>query len=49
MTMTSTDTVSDIDSFVGMSVYLTASRGIGGQIRQQPEDFVVNEIYKEHR
>jgi tRNA pseudouridine13 synthase len=49
MKMTSTDTVSDIDSFVGMSVYLTASRGIGGQIRQQPEDFVVNEIYKEHR
>ncbi|MGZ4919764.1 MAG: tRNA pseudouridine(13) synthase TruD [Halobacteriota archaeon] len=48
MTMTSTDTVSDIDSFVGMSVYLTASRGIGGQIRQQPEDFVVNESYKEH-
>ncbi|MGZ4893067.1 MAG: tRNA pseudouridine(13) synthase TruD, partial [Halobacteriota archaeon] len=46
--MTSTDTVSDIDSFVGMSVYLTASRGIGGQIRQQPEDFVVNESYKEH-
>jgi tRNA pseudouridine13 synthase len=31
-----------------MSVYLTASRGIGGQIRQRPEDFVVNEIYKEH-
>jgi tRNA pseudouridine13 synthase len=49
MTMTSTDTVSDIDSFVGMSVYLTASRGIGGQIRQQPEDFVVNEVYKELR
>jgi tRNA pseudouridine13 synthase len=49
MTMTSTDTVPYIDSFVGMSVYLTASRGIGGQIRQQPEDFVVNEIYKEHR
>jgi tRNA pseudouridine13 synthase len=39
--------VSEIDSFVGMSVYLTASRGIGGQIRQRPEDFVVNEIYKE--
>ena len=45
--MTSSETVSDIDSFVGMSVYLTASRGIGGQIRQRPEDFVVNEIYKE--
>jgi len=45
--MTSTETASDIDSFVGMSVYLTASRGIGGQIRQRPEDFVVNEIYKE--
>src|SRR5674536_207191 len=32
-----------------MSVYLTASRGIGGQIRQQPKDFVVNEVYVEHR
>jgi tRNA pseudouridine13 synthase len=32
-----------------MSVYLTASRGIGGQIRQRPEDFVVNEVYVEHR
>jgi tRNA pseudouridine13 synthase len=32
-----------------MSIYLTASHGIGGKIRQQPEDFVVNEIYKEHR
>ena len=49
MTMTRTETVSDLDSFVGMSVYLTASRGIGGQIRQQPEDFVVNEVYVEHR
>jgi len=47
--MTSTETVSEIDSFVGMSVYLTASRGIGGQIRRRPEDFVVNELYNEHR
>src|SRR5665647_1038041 len=49
MTMTRTETVSDLDSFVGMSVYLTASRGIGGQIRQQPKDFVVNEVYVEPR
>jgi tRNA pseudouridine13 synthase len=48
-TMTRTETVSDIDSFVGMSLYLTVSRGIGGQIRQRSEDFVVNEVYKEQR
>jgi tRNA pseudouridine13 synthase len=47
--MTSAETVPDIDVTVGMSVYLTASRGIGGRIRQRPEDFVVNEVYKEHR
>jgi tRNA pseudouridine13 synthase len=48
MMMTRTEAVSDLDSLVGMSVYLTASRGIGGQIRQRPEDFVVNEVYVEH-
>ncbi len=49
ITMTSTVTMSDIDSFVGLSIYLTKSRGIGGQIRQRPEDFIVNELYNEHR
>ncbi|MGZ4880227.1 MAG: tRNA pseudouridine(13) synthase TruD [Halobacteriota archaeon] len=49
MTKTRTEAASDLDSFVGMSIYLTDSRGIGGQIRLRPEDFMVNEVYVENR
>jgi tRNA pseudouridine13 synthase len=43
--MTDAKAVPESDVTVGMTVYLTASRGIGGRIRQRAEDFVVNEVY----
>jgi len=43
--MTDANTVPESDVTVGMMVYLTASGGIGGRIRQRVEDFVVNEVY----
>ena len=45
--MTGPITVPDTDAIVGMTLYLTASRGIGGRTRQLAEDFVVNEVYAE--
>jgi len=43
--MTDAKAVPESDVTVGMMAYLTASRGIGGRIRQRVEDFVVNEVY----
>jgi len=43
--MTDATAVPEGDMAVGMTVYLTACRGIGGRIRQRAEDFVVNEVY----
>ena len=43
--MTDVTVVPESDATVGMTVYLTASRGIGGRIRERVEDFVVNEVY----
>jgi tRNA pseudouridine13 synthase len=37
--------VPEIDAAAGMITYLTASRGIGGLMRQRPQDFIVDEVY----
>jgi tRNA pseudouridine13 synthase len=37
--------VPEIDAAAGMTTYLTASRGIGGLMRQRPQDFIVDEVY----
>ena len=39
--------VSKIDQDIGMSVYSTSFSGIGGSIRNNPEDFVVSEVLDE--
>jgi tRNA pseudouridine13 synthase len=43
--MNGVDTIPDSDATAGMTVYLTVSPGIGGQVRQCATDFVVNEVY----
>jgi hypothetical protein len=37
--------VPEVDVKAGMEVYLTRSRGLGGKIRQNVEDFKVDEVY----
>jgi len=37
--------VPDVDVKAGMEVYLTRSQGLGGKIRQNVEDFKVDEVY----
>jgi tRNA pseudouridine13 synthase len=46
--MTGPITVPDTDAIVGMTLYLTVSRGIGGRTRQRAEDFMVNEVHTDH-
>ena len=36
-----------IDQDIGMSVYSTSFLGIGGSIRNKPEDFLVSEVLSE--
>jgi tRNA pseudouridine13 synthase len=36
--------VSKYDAFIGMDVFTTQSPGIGGRLKQSPEDFLVQEI-----
>jgi tRNA pseudouridine13 synthase len=40
--------VPEIDAAAGMTIYLTASCGIGGGTRERPEDFMVDEVYTDH-
>lgn len=39
--------IPDLDSQIGINVYSTSSNGIGGTIRNSPEDFEVSEVISE--
>ena len=39
--------VSEKDKSIGIGVYSTKAKGIGGKIKQEPEDFIVQEITPE--
>ena len=39
--------IPDLDSQIGITVYSTGFTGIGGKIRNEPEDFQVSEIISE--
>ena len=39
--------IPDLDSQIGINVYSTSFDGIGGTIRNSPEDFEVSEVISE--